>query len=490
MANLPQLSGRTLILVLLFIILAGFTVAPPTDNDLWWHLRSGQWMVENAEVLRVDPFSQTFQGQPRVSYDWLGQIILFLIWQVGGVNALAVFTTVMIVAMLVLVYLTRPGPFYPAVLVTLIIALLTSPTWTTRPQLFSMLFGAIVMWLIYRHKYGADVRWLWILPPLFLLWANLHGGWSLIAGAMVLTAAGEILNWITRSRALHVMTRQRWIRYVVISAVAAALMFINPFGIQTLLVPVVVLNSPSSIDLIREWQPPDLLDGNGVILLGALILLLVLLSLQIVQRRADWTQILTSAALAYMALKYERSLPFFALVAAPVYLNELSYWSDRQQWGRFFKRPRSVLRRVGLRYGPSIIGGILIGVTVYGIWRLSPDFARQWSAQHLPVYAVETMLEESAQPQLFNHYDWGGYLLWYAPDYPILIDGRSDLYTDFVFEWLEVAKGNGWEEAFARWNINTVLMKPDDGIVAILKARDDWQVIHEDARAVLLIRAS
>jgi hypothetical protein len=284
------------------------------------------------------------------------------------------------------------------------------------------------------------------------------------------------------------MHRQRWLQYIGVSALAAAAMFINPFGIQTLLVPIVVLNSPSSIDLINEWQPPNLLEGQGLVLLLILVLLAAAWAVQIIQRRPDWTHILTSAALAYMTLKYERSLAFFAIVAAPVLISEIGCWVDQQKSGKYFARLFGLLRRRVVPYGYSVLGGVMIGAIAYAGLRLSPDFMRQWTAQHLPVYAVETLLEERPAANVFNHYDWGGYVLWYAQDYPILIDGRSDLYTDFVFEWLAVARGVEWEEAFSQWGINTVLMKPDDEIVRQLRQHAEWEILYEDSRTVLMTR--
>ncbi len=76
--------------ILLFGLLA-MTARPATDPDLWWHLRSGQWIVETGHVPHSDPFSFTRAGHAWVSHEWLSEVVFYELWKHGGAAALIVF---------------------------------------------------------------------------------------------------------------------------------------------------------------------------------------------------------------------------------------------------------------------------------------------------------------------------------------------------------------------------------------------------------------
>ncbi len=80
----------------------------------------------------------------------------------------------------------------------------------------------------------------------------------------------------------------------------------------------------------------------------------------------------------------------------------------------------------------------------------------------LPVRSVEYLQKRSPPGRLFNHYNWGGYLVWALPDYPVFIDGRTDLYNDEIIEmWLQVVRAEaGWDEILDEWEVNLVLIEP------------------------------
>jgi hypothetical protein len=106
------------------------------------------------------------------------------------------------------------------------------------------------------------------------------------------------------------------------------------------------------------------------------------------------------------------------------------------------------------------------------------------------VAAVQAMRELSPNGNLFNDYNWGGYVLWeLSPAYSTFVDGRTDVFTPEVFEdYLRLwAAQPGWEAAIERWNIAVVLLPPRSPLVAALREAG-WEARFSDDQAVVLLR--
>jgi hypothetical protein len=108
----------------------------------------------------------------------------------------------------------------------------------------------------------------------------------------------------------------------------------------------------------------------------------------------------------------------------------------------------------------------------------------------LPVDAVRFLQAEQPPGPLFNSYNWGGYLIWELPNYPVFVDGRTDLYDDeFLTEYLSVVLAQeGWEEKLDRYQINLVLIEPESMLGRILDEQGHWQLLYGDHQAMIFAR--
>ncbi|MBN1316176.1 MAG: hypothetical protein JXA42_11925, partial [Anaerolineales bacterium] len=112
MIRIPFLRWLTLNrLLVLIVFIAIFTMAvrAPADSDTWWHLRSGQWIVENRAIPRVDPFSHTRLGQPWVDHSWLAQIVLYLLFNSFGYAGLGLLVAALATTAFYFVWLVCRG---------------------------------------------------------------------------------------------------------------------------------------------------------------------------------------------------------------------------------------------------------------------------------------------------------------------------------------------------------------------------------------------
>jgi len=110
-------------------------------------------------------------------------------------------------------------------------------------------------------------------------------------------------------------------------------------------------------------------------------------------------------------------------------------------------------------------------------------------AELLPVAAAAFLNENRPAGPMFNSYNWGGYLMFAAPDYPVFIDGRTDLYDDALLrEWYAAYNGIRWQETFATWGIRLVVVEADSPIARILATESGWRAAYSDILASVYVR--
>src|ERR1022692_1642816 len=145
------------------------TARNAVDPDLWWHLRTGQWIVETGHVPHSDPFSFTRAGHAWVSHEWLSEVVFYQLWKHGGTPALIVFSAIITTAGFMLLYLrclcSRQKPHWAAAAVALG-ALAAAPAWGVRPQMFTFTLASLLLWLLESGE--SRPRLLFCIPPLFL----------------------------------------------------------------------------------------------------------------------------------------------------------------------------------------------------------------------------------------------------------------------------------------------------------------------------------
>lgn len=475
--------------LLLFIVLGAVTVAFPRDPDYWWHLRNGQWMVEHGEILRTDPFSYTMFGEPRIAYDWLADIGLYHFLETFGHVGVALLIAFFSLIIYITIFYTVPGHIYiKFIIIAPILLFLSRPALTPRPQIISFLFFTWILFLTYRYKRGMPPKWLLLMPLIFALWGNLHGGWSVAAIFMIVVTIGEALNNLLNSQSPYIMKWDRLKWYFGACALSAGALFLTPFGLELVLLPFDAFSSLSSWNSqITEWHPTKINNTRGITLVIFTILYAVCVLVPAYRKRQmDWSHLLIGLVMGYMAYRYSRSVVFFGLVGTPIIIEQLSIWVNQTAWGKATQNQKVGKTPTQIKIKLALFVTMAIFVMSYASWELSNDRIQERLRDSLPIDAVNIMKEEQLPQRLYSHYDWGGYLLWEAPEYPVFIDGRTDLYRDFYFEWRNILSGEGWEEAFSEWDVQTVLVYPYNPIATILSEHPDWETVYADENSILL----
>lgn len=457
-----------------FVAVAALTLAasePAKDPDLFWHLASGQWMLDHGRLLDRDVFSSTREGAPYAVGQWLGQLVLTLAFRVGGwagvelVRAALVGIATLFLARAVLRLQPHPGW---AVLPIIAAVLVSRLAWGDRPQLFTVALFPLFLDVLLRARLGGGTRALFLLPPLALLWANLHGAFPL-GLALVLAFTVEALL------ARHPL-RRPFALVLVACAVATQL---NPATAGALAWAASYASSPGRH--VVEERPTDVLSPAG--LLYALLLLTSLASALVLGRagiRAGvgppllWAGLIVPFALLGLAI--QRQLPYACDVLAPFVAAALP-----AALGRAPASAPLVPRQLAIVVVAALI--------VFGSLSAVLSAPREPDLSTYPVAALAPL--RTTRGALLNEYDWGGYLIYAAPERPVFIDGRgAALYVpDILAEWTRAIEVRaGYLEVLTKRDIGVVLLRPHRPLVAALRERG-WPVVAEERdRWILLAR--
>jgi hypothetical protein len=248
----------TALSVVVFAGLVAFLCAFKVDDlDVWYHLKAGKLMVRTGALIRIDPFAYTREGQPYLAtYEWLGQIVLYLIHAAGGSTALILFRTAFVaLAFFLLSAINRPA-LWIALPVALLGAARELPNLTERPHLFDYVLLATFLLVATRilDAGGKPTRRMAILlVGLEILWVNLHGGAALLGvtifGALLLQVAWDARSLWSNPSALWSEHRL----LILISAGLVAAQFVFPSGLSFAYLYYTFTDKTPSF--IQEWQP-------------------------------------------------------------------------------------------------------------------------------------------------------------------------------------------------------------------------------------------
>ncbi len=473
-----MLTTRRLFAAILFIALFVMATREITDPDFWWHLRTGQYILETGSIPHGDIFSFTNAGRTWVTHEWLSEVLIFALYRLAGFPALILAFAGIIAATLGLVYARCDGKPYSAALAVLLAALAAAPTWGVRPQMLSLLFTALFLFILTfkREK-------IWLLAPLMILWVNLHSGFALGIVIIAIYLAGEFVERFV-SPALP-LSRAPLLPLALVLIACLAAVLINPNGATMYVYPFETLTSASMQAYIQEWFSPDFHSVEWQPF--AWLMLGTFAAMAFSGKRARVSDILLLVVFGYAGLRSARNVPIFAIIAAPVLAEHLWVCLQERGWARVLQTRGRMARGMVL-----INWLVLVLIAAAGLTRIVLVLGNQAAAERdkFPAAAVDFLQTQNLAP-LYNTYGWGGYLIWRLyPTQHVFIDGRADVYGDtFVEEYLTAWRGGSdWREPLDHYGVRVVLIEPDAPLVSQLQRDGVWQKLYEDKQAVVFAR--
>jgi len=485
------MNTRRLVMLITFLAVFAMAARISVDGDTWWHLRAGQWILDNERIPQTDPFSYTRTGEAWQYPGWLVEVPMILLYRLGGPGALNLFTAAMVTLAFVFIWQALSGGVFTRAFSIVLAATVSGVYWAARPYLVTFLLAAVFLWILEDYRWRERDR-LWWLPVLMVIWVNSHGGY--IVGFLIwgVYAAWAMIGWLWsrwRPSSSTPEASPRLRRLAIVGAIMLAAVAINPSGLAMYGYTFKTVEIGALQDYIQEWQTP-----NFHLLHVQPFAWLLLLTFGVVgasRRRLALTDFLLSAGFAYMGLIAGRNVALFAL-AAPIVLTR---HADPLLAGI----GRTVgYRGLGTAPSPPTIGRlngiILVLVLLAALLKAASIYPAEVNQaafrESMPVGAVEYLRSAALPGRLFNSYNWGGYLLWALPEYPVFIDPRTDLYNDeIISQWLQVARAeSGWEDVLDLYGVNLVLIEKGMLVDRLLALRPDWEQVYSDEKSVIYSR--
>ena len=528
-----RLTLPRLITAITFLGIFAMATRISVDTDTWWHLRAGQWIVEHRAVPTVDPFSHTRAGAEWQYPGWLVEVPLYWLFTNFGFAGLNLFTAVCVTLTFLFVYLCCEGRPLLKAFVLVLAAAASAIYWSARPQIVSFLLAGIFAYLLHLQRWRGVNR-LWLLVPLMALWANSHGGFAIGFIFIAFTLGGQVLSFVGKALskdegnraegpALSDPERQskgegnvdaRGLAWLVGVGLACALaVVLNPAGPVMLLYPFKTLSIGVLRDFIQEWQTPNFHRIEAQPFLW--LLLAVLAAVGFSRRRVNLTDLLLVTGVAYLGFLAWRNVALLAIVAPPVITRHLvAGWADiaKHPFGVRERLPpdgdlrparlaSAVARSVpegpalseaegNLALNWALLAVIALAALLKALLFLQPSVNEAETARSAPVGAAEYVRRERPPGKLFNSYNFGAYLTWALyPDYPVYVDGRTDLYDDaFLREYLTVSFARpGYQAVLDRYGVNLVIVEANS-LLGDALSRDGWLAVYSDPTAAVYQR--
>lgn len=449
--------------MLLMAATALFVRQDHVASDTWWALRAGHDMWTNHTILMRETYSYTAYSAEWPNHEWLWEILAWVLFGIGGLAALSVVNTALAVGALMLAR-TRHATTTLTAFMLAPAALLELSEVSVRPQVATLFCLSFMVWLICRERY-------WPLAPLTLLWANLHGGVTLgisVVGCAVIVSAWRAFIHGERRRACVV-------GIVSVGCVGATLATPLGTGLWTYVRASVALSKRNDIG---EWRTALHLAPDTCLFWATALALAVAV---VVRRRRinDWSSqflMVSTGAMFLESVVAVRNIPCYALVALPLGMC-------------LFHRP-TVLGAVRDEHpvphgvGWAVSFGLLVAAAAIGTYATDAA-ALGWKPMSPGVRAAV-----SACPgHMYNTFNSGGELIWWAPQTPVFVDNRQDPYAKAILDLGLLGspgRSTKYRATFTRFNIECAAFTKGDRVVRSVLGADGWSSAYKDSQWMVM----
>ena len=481
----PILMATSLIVSSLYLL------RPIIDPDFFWHLKTGEWIWQYRKLPSEALFSYTpppslaIREYFALTEYWLSQLLYNFLYLSGGIGGIVFLRFIIVGAIVYFMIKRRHGDsiLYWGLLIIFIISLLEIYP-IERPQVFSFLYFAILLFLLEKVE---DEVGRYTLPLLMLVWANSHGGYLIGQVTIVLYVLMEGIKFTHPS--LRPMKKEGYKRLLVTGFSGIVFSLINPNTYHALEMVITMpayhsyanIEYESTVEFFRRFNEQS-------IILYWFIMIFTLIGIIISLKRADITQIMLLAGTGFFSFVQVRYVPFFLIAALPV-VSRCYSKEDIKKWGR------------------ALVILVVLVAILFFTWNEIPNieniYAGGWIDKRLfPVDAAEFIIANDIRGNMYNHFDWGGYLIWrLSPERKVFADGRS-LNDNIYWQSLAINMADAKEDAgIPRWKalleaygIRYIITTPfwvsghAIPLVNELMKDKDWILVFSDSNSMVFVK--
>lgn len=475
------------------LIVLGSSFSKIADLDFWWHLKTGQIILQQKAFLYHDIYSFTAAGREYIDHEWLFQVIQYVTYSLVGPAGITLLKSLI----LILIYCVNASvlqknnisPFLSTgVLILSISGALIR--FIERPEIFTTLFLILTYVIIDSYLRNGQRRILFILPLLYLVWANTHAAVILGLFLQMTFLAGLLIESKLKKLNYPVyysLQPSQLKTLAIFFGLSLLITGVNPYGYRMLKVPFELTRIiDSGILKNQEWQQP-----SPILLPFFYVCLLFTFIVHITQfRRLHVIHFLFAAFLGYISLKYVRNVGIFCMMMPILVAPSLSVLASKTnvvRWGTI---------------------GAAVGL-LFILLRAYPFEFGIGEASYFPNQIVRFTKEENLQGHMLNSYGFGGYLIWTLfPERKVFIDGRNEVYLPLLKRLhKESADSRGWNKLLADYKIEYALLNYVDDLERVTEIdrnqktvvyyepftstrfpRNRWALIYWDDDGMVLIK--
>ncbi|MGD0324772.1 MAG: hypothetical protein ABSD45_13640 [Terriglobia bacterium] len=469
--SFPALLGALVVTTVFEMGRNGFS-----DPDIWFHLLNAEYLVKTHKVPHVEMYSFTAGGLPWMNPEYLAEVPYYLAWRafgLVGVKALSLLLLELIFLGLLYMCWKESGNIKASALASFFAVFLGVVSFGPRTILFGYAYLILLLIVLQRFRLRGKAP-LWLLPPLFCLWINTHGSWSLglivfgivIAGGLIEGRWGRIeaVRWSTvRLRKL----------LVTMGACIVAL-FINPYGYRLVFYPFdLAFRQNLAVAHVEEWVSVDFHSARGKV---ALILIVgLILAALLSQYRWKLYELGLVLFGLYAGMTYIRFLMLAALLIAPLLANLL----------RFVPPYRPEIDK-------PVLNALLMAAMLAFIIRGFPSSAtlQQSIEKDFPADILPYLKSHELSGRVLNSYAWGGYLCWNDRNFKEFIDSRADIfvYAGVFKEYIDLLGLENTTAILDKYRIQYVLFGPKEPVSVLLRHDRNWKVVFSGPTSLVFER--
>ena len=431
------------------------------DSDYFWHIKAGEYMFENKDILIKDIFSWYTYGKYWMSHEWLFEVILYgikFLFADFHVLIYCFFSTLLLLFILFFTnrkYYLKNIPFSLAWIgCSLILVFFIQ----ARPHMLSFSFIALSIYFLYDLFRNEKSNKIYFLPLVTIVWTNIHGGSSNLSYLFcLLFVIAGLFNFKCSKIEANRITKVQLIKYLVVMLLCMICTCVNPHGVKMFFYPYENMMNTLMISNISEWQSTVLSNFSHYpyFILMVSVVFVFLFS----KRRIQFIDFLLFVAVVFLGLKSIRFWPYTYIVMSYVvfnYIGERNY--DR---GSFLFI--------------CLLSLLLVVVFVANCGILKDTMKKTYLNKN-----VINIIKKEKPKKLYNMYDYGGELIYH--DISVFVDGRADLYSKYNYaDYLNISTLDGnYINLIDKYDFDYFLVDKTYPIDIYLKHTNDYEKIYGD----------
>jgi len=460
----------------LYCLPAAIGMRPIIDVDIWWHLREGAWILQHTAVPVTDPFTSYGMGKTWIAYSWLYEILVYGLYAQFGLLGLVVYTTALgfciTLALHHLLQRQTNNFVFASGLTALAVASMFPVLVHPRPWLFNVLFVVIELAVLLEVRRSGHMRWLFALPPLFLVWACINIQFVYGLFILGLAAVEPIIHRITRVPAPQAAFRTRPLLVTLLACAVATCL--TPYHVSIYIPVITAVRLTDPFLFLTELQAPSFRHAFDWVALGLTLAAVFTVGRQ---RSIPLFHVLLLATAVFVAFRARRDVWLLVIASITILaMVRVPSFARRTAFGK--------VRLLG-------VATCVVAVTVWlGMTRASPTQLDRALSDEFPVGAVAFVEREGYQGRVYNHYDWGGYLVWRLPALDVTLDGRNPLHGDArIWQSIRTWSGHpGWASDPELAGAALVIAHANTPLSSLLRYDARFALVYEDRVAAVFKR--